>query len=258
MQQICHQLRSEGDMSSFDEISQVVPWIELALDQGQDLESPQFRNDAGLPRLFKTHAWENHCPSFPKTIVVMRHPYDVLVSFYHFFEDWFFESGTVSLEAFAREFWLARGEPQSKMENASYFHHLISWYKRRNDKTVLFVFYEDMKENVAQQVSRVATFLSTKEYNFEKSISIAIANSSFEFMKSQGSKFDEKLSKSTRNEACGLAKTAGMHKTKLRIGCSGSTLTSDLKEQIDRKWMEIVTPITHCDNYDEFRSSFIR
>lgn len=41
---------------------QVVPWLELAFDQGQDLDAPQYGDSEGLPRLFKTHAWEGHCP----------------------------------------------------------------------------------------------------------------------------------------------------------------------------------------------------
>ena len=40
MQQILHQLRSGGDMS-FDEISDVVPYIELAYDTEIDIEAEQ-------------------------------------------------------------------------------------------------------------------------------------------------------------------------------------------------------------------------
>jgi Sulfotransferase domain len=86
---------------------------------------------------------------------------DVLVSFYYFFEDWFFESGSISLEEFAQEFWLQRGVPSSKMENASYFVHLVSWYKLRRDANTLIICYEDMKENLERQVRRVAKFMST-------------------------------------------------------------------------------------------------
>lgn len=47
---------------TFDEISDVVPWFELAHDQGQDLYAAQYGNKEGLPRVFKTHAWHGHCP----------------------------------------------------------------------------------------------------------------------------------------------------------------------------------------------------
>jgi hypothetical protein len=145
---------------TFDEISQVVPWLELAADQGQDLNSPQYGHHQGSPRFFKTHAWERDCPKFPKTIVVIRKPEDVVVSFYKFFEDWFFEPGTIDLDVFAREFWLARGVPPSKMQNASYFVHLISWYQRRNDPDVLFVCFEDLLDDLEGQVRRIARFVS--------------------------------------------------------------------------------------------------
>lgn len=146
---------------TFEEISEVVPWLELGADQGQDLDAPQYGHERGLPRIFKTHAWEEHCPKFPKVIVVLRNPEDVLLSFYRFFEGWFFEPGTISLEAFAKEFWLARGVPTSKMQNASYFVHLTSWYKRRDDPNVLILFFEDLKDDLRPQVQRVAKFLST-------------------------------------------------------------------------------------------------
>lgn len=47
---------------SFGEISEAVPWLELAHDQGQDLAAPQYGHTEGKPRVFKTHAWEPHCP----------------------------------------------------------------------------------------------------------------------------------------------------------------------------------------------------
>ena len=80
-------------------------------------------------------------------IVVVRDPHDVAVSFFTFFEGWYFQPGEVgerdvverslmcvlkvSLEEFVKHFWLARGIPESKMQNASYFHHLISWWQHR-------------------------------------------------------------------------------------------------------------------------------
>src|ERR671922_1915726 len=54
LQQIVHGLRTRGSMD-FDEITAVVPWIELAFDVGIDLEAPQVAE----PRAFKTHlSWD--------------------------------------------------------------------------------------------------------------------------------------------------------------------------------------------------------
>src|SRR5512147_1523610 len=50
MQQIVHGLRTRGSMD-FDEITRVVPWIEMAQDMGIDIYKPQPAD----PRAFKTH-----------------------------------------------------------------------------------------------------------------------------------------------------------------------------------------------------------
>lgn len=46
----------------FREVSEVVPWIELAADLDQDLEAEQ----VAAPRAFKTHCWFRDCPYSPE------------------------------------------------------------------------------------------------------------------------------------------------------------------------------------------------
>ena len=98
MQQIVHGLRTRGSMD-FDEISRVVPWINMAHDVGIDLYAPQVAH----PRAFKTHSTLDEAPKGGKYIIVVRDPSDALLSDYHFFEGMFFEKGSITLEAFARE-----------------------------------------------------------------------------------------------------------------------------------------------------------
>mmetsp|Transcript_8692 Transcript_8692/g.12291 ORF Transcript_8692/g.12291 Transcript_8692/m.12291 type:complete len:255 (-) Transcript_8692:490-1254(-) len=245
---------------SFSEISEVVPWLELAFDQGQDLNAPQYGDADDLPRVFKSHAWEPHCPKGCKRIVVLRDPMDVVLSFYKFFNGWFFEPDTVSLEEFANEFWLSRGVPQSKMNNASYFHHLMSWCKCRNDPDVLILFFENLKENLDKEIRRIAKFMSTSKHDFtaEEIVQSAKHRSSYAYMKSHESHFDEKLSKLARNEACGLPKTAGLSESKIKRGDSGlgkESLPKSIREGILKKWSEIVEPETGCKSYEELRTS---
>mmetsp|Transcript_24113 Transcript_24113/g.66832 ORF Transcript_24113/g.66832 Transcript_24113/m.66832 type:complete len:337 (-) Transcript_24113:22-1032(-) len=271
LQQICHQLRAkEGDMD-FDEISRVVPWLELAHDQGQDLKAPQWRGDDGQQlRFFKTHAWAGHCPKFPKTIVVVRDPCDVLLSFYNFFEGWFFEPGTISLEAFAEEFWLQRGIPESKMQNASYFVHLTSWYqkyqegKQNGKNDILMICFEDLKEDLKSQIQGIAQFLSDLDARYVQEpqrVEIALSHSSYDFMKKHSGHFDEKISKIARNEACGLPKDAGMRSSKVGGGLSGLgkvVLSEELHTLIEVKWKDQVFPVTACSSYGDFRAHLAR
>jgi hypothetical protein len=256
MQQICHQLRFPNDMS-FDEISEVVPWFELAQDQGQDINAPQ-PPDNKL-RIFKTHAWYPHCPKPAKYVVVVRQPADVALSFYKFFEGWFFEPGTVTVEAFVREFWLARGEPDSIMQNASFYHHFLSWWERRDDPDVLFLFFEDLKDDLAAQVQRVAAHVSTEELDVTGNVAAAVSNSTFDFMKANEEKFNESLSKRARNVPCGLHPDAGMQGSKINKGEAGSAkhkLSDGLKKDIDARWTDFMLPATGFASYDDLRASY--
>jgi hypothetical protein len=75
-------------------------------------------------------------------------------------------------------------------------------------------------------------------------------------MKKHSSQFDEKISKITRNEACGLPKEAGMRKGKIAVGKGrngASALSPDVKKEIQTKWNEVVLPVTKCATYDELR-----
>jgi Sulfotransferase domain len=234
MQQIVHQLRTGGDMS-FEEISDVVPWIELAADQGIDLEAPQ----SGSIRCFKTHCWAQHCPPFAKTIVVVRDPYDVAYSFYRFFEDWFFAPGEITLDSFVDEFWLTRDSPGSKTENASYFVHLNSWYERRHEAGVMFVFFEDMKEDLRHEVQRVARFISTDEHNFDKEelIDLVTNYATFEYMKEHEAKFRDVHLKRTRNEDCGLPKDDWEGSTGDIIACERGYRSTMGGQSVPRDWL---------------------
>ncbi len=122
LQQIFHTLRTRGDMD-FDDISEVVPWIETSPALGIDLNAPQ----RAEPRGFKSHMSRDEAPKGARYIVSIRDPRDALVSMYKFMEGWFLEPGAVTIDEFARENYM-RG-PQKR-----YWHHLISWWEHREIK----------------------------------------------------------------------------------------------------------------------------
>ncbi|XP_028406625.1 amine sulfotransferase-like isoform X6 [Dendronephthya gigantea] len=219
MQQILHQLRSGGDMS-FDEINDVVPFLESAYDTKRDLE-----------------AEHNFQPRF-----------------FNFLNGWFFQPGKFSLHEFVEEYPLARGEPKSKMENASYFVHLMSWWEHRNDPNVLFFFYEDMKDDLESAVRKVASFIGIED---EEKIKKAVERSSFEFMKSNGEKFTPVRVAKYRNKICGFPEGAVG-----RIVATGSAtkgremMDEKTKEMIQAKWNDVVWKQTGFQDYQELRNAF--
>ena len=251
LQQMVHQLRTGGDME-FAEISEVVPHVELAHDTHQDLHAEQ----KAFPRCYKTHCWYDHCPKGGRYIVCLRDPCAVAYSFFCFLNGWAFQPGEVSLEEFIREFWLAHGVPQSKMQEPSYFHHLVSWWPHRNDPNVLLLFFEDLKEDLDSAVRAVAEFMGV---NDEGHIQVALERSTFSFMKQHEDKFDEKLLKVFRNVALNLPKDAGMASSKVRVGSSSEgqkMLPEDIQREIQKKWETVVAPVTGCATYQELRRAW--
>ena len=92
---------------SFDEITEVTPWIELADAFGWDLTA----HHKFSPRIFKSHMDFACIPKGGKYIVSFRNPLTQIVSFYRFMENWWFQETAVSLEEFAYEITLK--EPES-------------------------------------------------------------------------------------------------------------------------------------------------
>jgi hypothetical protein len=83
--------------------------------------------------------------------------------------------------------------------------------------------------------------------------------STFEYMKQHDDKFDEKISKRTRNAACGLPPDAGLSSKKVRSGgvSEGALeLSLSLKAAIRNRWDAVITEATGFSSYDELRQHF--
>lgn len=89
-----------------------------------------------------------------KYIYVTRNPYDCAVSFYHFIKGFTLKTVTdVSFEKFLSMF-LA-----GKVIYGDYFDHLLPWYEHRADENILFLTYEQLKQDTEGQVLKIADFL---------------------------------------------------------------------------------------------------
>lgn len=246
---------------SFDEINLVIPCLEMAWDYGyRDLDAPQ---PGAPPRIFKTHAWQHHCPWHPaaKYIYVSRNPIDAAVSFYNFFNGWFFKPGEIDVNSFVRHFMLKRGAPSEKMQNASHWHNLASWYPKRNDPNVLFLFYEDIIQDYRLSVECIANFVGLATGD-EKLRDLAASQASIEHMQQYPQKYDEHMLKLARNEICGLERSAGLNDSgsagKVFKGGHGKgekELALSVQEEMKKKWADVVVPVTGYKTYDELRHS---
>ena len=242
MQQIVHGLRTRGSMN-FDEITRVIPWIDMAADMGIDIHAPQ----AAKPRAFKTHRTLNEVPKGGKYIVVVRDPKDAMLSHYHFFNGWFFEKDSIPIESFAREFYMPR---------RGYWNHITSFWEHRRDENVLALCYEEIKSNLPVTVEKVAQFIGI---NLDAGLKdIVVRQSDIKFMKEYKSKFDDHLVREARYEALGLPLAENTSKVRNgQVGESKNGVPDDVKKEMDKVWHQEITLKIGLRSYEDFRKELM-
>ncbi|XP_006817856.1 sulfotransferase 1E1-like [Saccoglossus kowalevskii] len=101
-----------------------------------------------------------------KVIYVSRNPKDVAVSCFHFVQavtSSRSSPGYESFSAFLLDFISAKNDAQCVIYGGSLWKdHVLHWWSRRHDSNVLFMFYEDMKQDLIGNIRKVAEFLEVK------------------------------------------------------------------------------------------------
>ena len=186
LQQIVYGLKTYGDMA-FDDISRVVPWLEMAQFFEMDLYAPQ----PGEFHTFKSHLTWDEIPKGGRYIVSFRNLKDALVSHYHFLDGWIWESGALSLSEYARTDAGGREAYMKGEELGDYWRHLCSWWEQRDNPNVLLLGYENMKQDLPGAVHKIAEFL---ELDCDPDLlALVVRQSSLDFMKAHEDKFDDHM-----------------------------------------------------------------
>jgi len=246
MQQIVHGLRTGGDMN-FGEITEVTPWIEMAHDMKIDLDAEQVAE----PRAFKTHWSGNEVPQGCRYIAVIRDPKDVAISFFHFFEGWMFETGSIALNEFVRAFFI----PGSRA--GRYWEHLLSWWNYRDREDTLLLSFENMKADLPGSVRRVAAFLRLDPT--PATLDIATRQASIEFMKAHEHHFDDHALRAAREAV--LALPSGGDSSKVRAGRVGDhkeSLSPENAKLLEDIWRDTIEATLGYASYDELRRALPR
>ncbi|CAN8008615.1 unnamed protein product [Ixodes pacificus] len=110
------------------------------------------------PRIIKHHLHFSRSPYHPKSkyVVIVRNPFDCVVSFYHHCLGDRFNldmRADTSFDEFFEDFM------DGHVPFGDYFEHVLSWYPRRNDPNVLFFYYENLKENASEGILKIAQFI---------------------------------------------------------------------------------------------------
>lgn len=236
LQQTFHTLRTGGDMD-FDDISRVTPWIETAGLLQIDLNAPQ----RARPRGYKSHLPYPALPSGARYVVSFREPKDAVVSMHRFMEGWFLEPGAVPADEFAKV-WLARDGGQD------YWTHLLSWWAERDNPNVLLLSYEQMTDDRAGAIRRLAAFCDIPLS--PELLDLTLERSSFDFMLRHKNRFDDLMMRQASEQRCGLP--SGSDSAKVRAGGVGGhkdVLSGAMIEALDRKWAKTVAPATGFADY---------
>ncbi|WP_338847199.1 sulfotransferase domain-containing protein [Massilia sp. W12] len=234
VQQIVHGLRSGGDMS-FDEITRVVPWLEMAHDMRLPL------GQAFQPQAFKTHYPLPHLPQGGKYIIVLRDPGASLVSHWRFLSGWMFEPDSISLEQYARD---------RIRHGRNWYRHAQAALAQRDPSRNLLLFYEDLLEDLAGAVRKIAHLMGIG-LNAEL-LATVLHQSSREFMLQHADKFNDHLVQSTRNPAMGLPAHGAA--AKVRPQQNGPELPAAVQQELAAVWQEEMAGLGYRD-YAALRAS---
>lgn len=229
LQQMFHTLRTRGDMD-FDDISRVVPWIEMSPLLGVDLNSPQ----RAEPRGFKSHLSYKSVPKGARYVVSLRDPKDAFISMYRFMEGWFLEPGAVPIEDFF-EGWIKGRGP----EGEGYWDHLLRWWEVRERPEVLLFSYRHMVHDPAAHVRRLADFANIPLD--DELLELTLEHTSRDYMLAHKNRFDDALMRGLSEKLGGLP--PGSDSAKVRAGTPSHSdeLPSALAAQMDEIWAERIT-----------------
>lgn len=132
------------------------------------------------PRLVKTHLpvqllpssfWKNNC----KMVYVARNAKDVAVSYYYFYQMAKLHPEPGTWQEFLDKFMTGR------VAFGSWYDHVKGWWEKKKDYRILYLFYEDMKEDPKREIHKLLKFLE-KDLP-EEVVNKILYHSSFDVMK---------------------------------------------------------------------------
>lgn len=228
LQQIVHSLRTGGDMD-FDDIYQVVPFIDVALDLGMDLDAEQ-RAD---PRAFKSHYGWDEVPKGCRYLVSFRDPKDAAVSMHRFMEGWFIEPGAVPIDEFIER------RSFDRTTGLDYWRHLASWLSQRDNPDVHLLTFEGLKEDLRGAMERIADFIGVD--TDDALLDLAVERSSFEFMSANKGPFSEPLVRAHAERVAGIPVDGDAAKVRVgKVGDHHDELSPQTSERFDEIWTETI------------------
>ncbi|XP_055994934.1 sulfotransferase 1A1-like [Sorex fumeus] len=155
-----------------------VPFLEFkapGLPSGMDT-----LKDTPTPRLLKTHLPLTLLPQTlldqkVKTVYVARNAKDVAVSYFHFYRMAKVHPDPGTWDSFLEKFMAG------DVSYGSWYQHVKEWEELSHTHPILYLFYEDMKENPKREIQKILEFLGRSLP--EKTVDYIVEQTSFKVMK---------------------------------------------------------------------------
>jgi hypothetical protein len=185
------------------------------------------------PRIIKTHQYFDH--RYGKLIYIVRDPRDVALSYYDFQRKYMQIADEYPLDRYVDDFVTGR---LISADWGTWSENVASWiFTRGNSPTFLLLRYEDMINDTAQELTRIANFLAVNPDTSR--IQQAIERSSADRMR-QLEKLEEDKWVATKNRRKDIPF--------VRVARSGgwkSSLPESCVRQIESAWGDVMTKLNY-------------
>ena len=246
---VCHQIRMKGQEPDFEDQMEVISLLEAH--EMLFGVKPEDQKQPANPRIYATHLPYPLVPEGGRRIFSFRDPKDAVVSAYHFMNSGLALRGRVALPIFARGF---------LQQVEKHLSDLLMWWEHRNDKDLLLIFFDDLKEDHAGTVRGIAKYMGVDLD--DDAVARVVHTTSHAEMSRQASKFDTRkvVMKMTdmigeepvpENEFVGRVRKDGG-----KSGEGKQKLPVEIQQRIDQMWQEIVTSKLGFQNLQEMREAW--
>ncbi|XP_026560915.1 sulfotransferase 6B1-like [Pseudonaja textilis] len=226
VQQILMQLEvASGKYEEDEQKQRLQKLLELSRTLFLEFGEPEkFERMEKLPsrRIIKTHLMPQKLPKSvfeqkAKMLVLLRNPKDTAVSFFHFSKGIKLISDQETWDEYFEAF------ITGKVAYGSYFDYIVEWNKYLDDSNIFFITYEEIKEDPASSLKKIAKFFDLSVT--EEKIESIVKETHFESMK---------------NNAGTLGKVGQILFRKGIVGDWTSVFSESQNEKMDRKFEETV------------------
>eukprot|EP00731_Ephydatia_muelleri_P021471 Em0014g62a len=247
---ICHQIRTKGAEPDFEnQVPDVTTLLEMTGSPVLPIDLNTMVQPAE-PRIYCTHHLYERVPKGGKLIYCFRDQKDALFSFYPFVDSMMALKGRVSLPVFIEHC------TNNMHWTANNLRNLLAWWEHRHDADVLFLFYDDLKEDHTGCVRRIAKFIGVD--CDEETIARVVHTTTHAEMVKHHSKFDNHNTIPLRAKMHGddppSEFTGRVRKDRGKSG-DGQKLPLEVQQSIDQEWHDIITAKLGFRDLKEMRAT---